>query len=69
MKDNGIGIDPQHHGKIFEIFQSLREVEDAEGTSVGLTIVKKIIEQHGGRVWVEPAKGEGSTFSFTLPKI
>ncbi len=68
VEDNGIGIDHQYHGKIFEIFRSLKEVEDAEGTGVGLTIVQRIIEHHGGRIWVESAKGEGSTFSFVLPK-
>jgi PAS domain S-box-containing protein len=69
VKDNGIGIDPQYHGRIFEVFQSLREVKDDEGTGMGLTIAKKIVEQHGGRIWVESAKGKGSTFSFTLPKM
>lgn len=69
VKDNGIGIDPQYHGNIFELFQCLKEAKDAEGTGVGLTIAKKIIEQHGGRIWVESAKGRGSTFYFTLPKM
>ena len=69
VRDNGIGLDPQYHGRIFELFQSLMEVSDEEGTGVGLTIARKIIEHHAGRIWVESAKGEGSTFYFTLPKM
>jgi GAF domain-containing protein len=66
VRDNGIGIDPAYHGKVFEIFHRLRDV-DAEGTGVGLPIVKKIIETAGGRVWVESARHEGATFRFTWP--
>ena len=68
VKDNGIGIDPKYHQKIFELFHMLRELENVEGTGVGLTIVRRIIENHKGRVWVESEKGQGSTFYFTLPK-
>ena len=69
VADNGIGIEPQYHEKIFELFQTLRELEGVEGTGVGLTIVKRIIEYHKGKVWVTSQKGKGSTFHFTLPKI
>ena len=66
IRDNGIGIDPAYHGKIFGLFQRLGEIE-ADGTGVGLAIVKQIVEQSGGRVWVDSKKGEGTTVSFTLP--
>jgi PAS domain S-box-containing protein len=68
VKDNGIGIDPKYHQKIFEKFKRLEEIEDDEGTGLGLAIVKKIVNGHGGRVWVESEKGKGATFYFTLPK-
>jgi len=67
VKDNGIGISRKYHEKIFEIFQRLNDIK-SEGPGVGLAIVKKIIEHHGGRVWLNSRKGNGSAFHFTLPK-
>jgi signal transduction histidine kinase len=66
--DNGQGIAPADHKKIFSIFQTLVNREDLKGTGIGLTIVKKIVESRGGSVWVESELGKGSTFSFTWPK-
>ncbi len=67
VKDNGIGIAPDYHEKIFGLFNKLNP--EGGGTGVGLTLVKRIIEVHGGRIWVESAPGEGATFYFTLPTV
>ena len=68
VKDNGPGIDPKYHDRIFKIFQTLSSRDEQENTGIGLTLVKKIVELYGGKVWVESEQGEGSTFFFTLPK-
>jgi len=68
VKDNGIGIDPIYHQKIFELFHSLKDIKDVEGTGVGLTIVKRIIDNHHGKIWVDSEKGKGATFYFSILK-
>ncbi len=67
VKDNGPGIEDKYYDRVFQIFQTLHARDDLESTGVGLTIVKKIIETYGGKVWIESEPGKGSTFYFTVP--
>jgi len=69
VKDNGIGIDPQFHEKIFDLFQTLRKGNEKESTGIGLAIVRKIIEEQGGQISVISTLGQGAEFLFTWPKI
>lgn len=68
VKDNGVGIDEKYHEKVFEIFQTLNARDEFESTGIGLTIVKKIIENAGGEIWLESEPDKGTTFYFTIPK-